>query len=290
MKISFIYPSFERHANSHPELLEYVPCDEYLGSPSLGLTRLSALTPKHHEVKFTDDRVNRFNPDGDEADLYAISFFTPAATRAMEIGRELLARGKQVVMGGIFPTTLPDEVQSSCTSVVIGEGEPVWKQILADAETKTLKRRYRADRPYDLTGAGTPDIGLYIDTENEQYRPDDYPLQLCRGCPVRCVACAIPAVMGTQFRFFDHETNIQAALELYRRGKRMCITEDTLFLPKNRRIFKNFLLDLYERTDHQPIRISYIGISMPMILNLDAELLKLLVKIGCNRFLPGLWI
>ena len=33
MKVLFVYPRFERHAQAHPELLQYVPMNEYLGSP-----------------------------------------------------------------------------------------------------------------------------------------------------------------------------------------------------------------------------------------------------------------
>ena len=33
MKVRFIYPRFARHAEAHPELRAYVPCNEYLGPP-----------------------------------------------------------------------------------------------------------------------------------------------------------------------------------------------------------------------------------------------------------------
>ena len=55
------------------------------------------MTPKDVEVDFIDDRVHRFDPDEEEADLFAISSFTPGVTRAMEIGKQLVERGKKVV-------------------------------------------------------------------------------------------------------------------------------------------------------------------------------------------------
>ena len=43
-------------------------------------------------------------------------------------------RGVQVVLGGLLRDRLPGRGRSShCDAVVIGEGEPVWHQILADA-------------------------------------------------------------------------------------------------------------------------------------------------------------
>lgn len=286
MHVTFIYPSFERHAKSHPVLLEYVPCDEYLGSPSLGIAQLASVTPDDVTIKFIDDRITPFDPYREEADLFALSFFTPAAMRGMEIGRALLARGKKVVMGGIFPSMMPGEVAASCTSVVIGEGEPVWKDILNDARHDTMKPVYRATEPFDLATAAPPKIDLYIDAEKPAMQMDDYPLQASRGCPLSCFACALPGVMGKKFRFFSEDTNIQAALNLYARNKRICITEDTsfLFLGGARRRFKKFLLDLWERTDHAPIRVSYMGISMPMVLSLEDDFMEIIRRVGIRRF------
>ena len=106
MKITFVYPSFDRHAGSHPELLDYVPANEYLGPPSLGIASVAAQTPAGHELEFVDDRINPLDPDH-PSDLFAFSFFTAAATRAFELGDALMKRGQKVVMGGIFPSMAP---------------------------------------------------------------------------------------------------------------------------------------------------------------------------------------
>jgi hypothetical protein len=90
MKILFIYPSFERHAQSHPELKSFVPCNEYIGPPSLGIASVAACTPAGHQVEFLDDRIHPITEKNlPEADLYALSFFTPAATRAIELAQLL---------------------------------------------------------------------------------------------------------------------------------------------------------------------------------------------------------
>lgn len=286
MKITFIYPAFERHANSHPELLEYVPCNEYLGSPSLGIAHLAAITPKDISVEFIDDRVYPFDPDKADADLFALSFFTPAAPRAMEIGKALLDRGKKVVMGGIFPTMMPQELTSCSTSIVIGEGEPVWNHIIQDSISGKMKAVYQADKPYDLSNAGAPDYDLYINAEHPEIRMDDYPVQLSRGCPLQCFACVIPTVMGRKIRFFNPEVNIQSALKIYSKNKNINLTEDTsfLFLSGARRKFKEFLIELWRRTGENPIKVSYMGISMPMLLSLDDEFMETLFKVGVRRF------
>jgi radical SAM superfamily enzyme YgiQ (UPF0313 family) len=148
-RILFVYPGFERHAQAHPELLEYVPCDEYLGGPSLGIANLASVTPPDFEVAYLDDRDTPLTLDA-EADLYAFSFFTPAATRALALSDMLRSAGRKTVAGGVFPSMMPDLVGQHFDAVVVGEGEGVWPQVLADARAGELKPRYQQSEPFDL--------------------------------------------------------------------------------------------------------------------------------------------
>ena len=187
MRVRFISPRFARHAEAHPELLECVPCNEYLGPPSLGIACLAAITPSSWEIEFRDDRVEDIGLD-DPPDLIAISTFTASAMRAMEIGDLFRKAGSQVVIGGIFPTMRPDEVALHADAVVVGEGEMVWPMVLEDAAKRQLKPRYEASVLADLTKLPLPRVDLYLDREGPKYAPDDYPVQLSRGCPMKCVA------------------------------------------------------------------------------------------------------
>ena len=121
MKVRFVYPSFRRHAQDHPELRECVPCNEYFGPPSLGIAMLAACTPSHWELDFRDDRIEDVGLDDPDLDLIAISTFTPSAMRAMELADAFRARGRKVVMGGIFPTAEPELAGRHADAVVIGE-------------------------------------------------------------------------------------------------------------------------------------------------------------------------
>src|SRR3990172_10121596 len=163
MRVQFIYPSFERHAQSNPELLDYVPCDEYLGGAGLGIASMAAVTPKHVEIAFHDDRLTPFSVNAAKSDLYALSFFTPAATRAFELADELRAAGHKTVCGGIFPSMMPDEAAKHFDAVVVGEGEMAWQEVLADAEKGKLEPRYEASAPFDLEKLPPPDVALYVE-------------------------------------------------------------------------------------------------------------------------------
>src|SRR5690606_16717429 len=142
-RLRFVYARFLRHADVHPELRDAVPCNEYFGPPSLGIACLAAVTPPEWELDFRDDRVEDVGLD-DPPDVVAISCFTPAAVRAMELADRFRAAGSVVIMGGIFPTMCPDEASAHCDAVVVGEGELVWPEVLRDAAAGALKPRYRA--------------------------------------------------------------------------------------------------------------------------------------------------
>ena len=285
MKVQFIYPRFERHAQSHPELLDAVPCDEYLGGPSLGIANLAAVTPPGVEVAFHDDRIKPFTLDL-EADLYALSFFTPAATRAMEIGDMLRAAGRKVVAGGIFPSMMPEVAEPHFDAICVGEGEGVWPQMLADAARGALQPRYTPTESFDLQNLPPPRIDLYLDAEDPQLHPDDYPLQTSRGCPLGCDACTVPGVMRNKLRLIPEKTALTALADLAKRGKRAALTEDTSFFMFSgaRRHFRNFLRGLKEDPRPRGEKVSYIGISMPMILSMDPEILREITDAGINRF------
>jgi radical SAM superfamily enzyme YgiQ (UPF0313 family) len=285
VKVQFVYPGFERHAQAHPELYDCVPCEEYLGGPSLGIASLAAVTPAGIELGFTDDRVYPLTPEV-EADLFAFSFFTPAATRALELADELRRAGKRTVAGGIFPSMLPDIVSQHFDAVVVGEGEGVWGDVLRDAAEGRLKPRYQATEAFDVSRLPPPRIDLYVAAEHPDLHPDDYPLQISRGCPLTCDACVVPGVMRNKLRPIPREVCRAALADLRRHGKRAALTEDTsfFFFSGARRHFRAFLEDLRDDPRRGLDKVSYIGISMPMILSLDPELLGELKGAGVDRF------
>jgi radical SAM superfamily enzyme YgiQ (UPF0313 family) len=285
MKVQFVYPAFERHAQAHPELLQFVPCNEYLGGPSLGIASLAAVTPPEVQVAFIDDRVHPLTLEV-QADLYAFSFFTPAATRALALSDMLRTEGRRTVAGGIFPSMMPDLVAQHFDSVVVGEGEGVWPQLLRDAAAGQLKARYQQSEPFDLSQLQPPRVDLYVQAEAQTLRPDDYPLQISRGCPLSCEACVVPGVLGNKLRLVPRETSRKALEDLARFGKRAAVTEDTsfFFFSGARRHLRGLLEDLKADPRPRGEKVSYIGISMPMVLSLDPSLLQAVSDAGIDRF------
>ena len=281
-KILFVYPRFERHADSHPELREFVPMNEYLGSPSLGISTMAAITPPDWELEFRDDRVlDAARPT--DADLVALSFFTPAATRGLELADHFRAEGHTVVAGGLFPTALPDVVQPHVDAVVVGEGEASWPSLLADFVAGHLKPRYTCTENVDLSTLPPPKTSLYFDHELPGHHPDDYPLQLSRGCAFNCHACILPRSMGTSLRAFPIEYVVAQLQNLEAAGKRASLTEDTSWLPgKGRKILEELLDFLIERK--AGATVSYIGTSFPMIRATPMRLLEKASAAGIDMY------
>lgn len=283
MKVLFIYPNFGRHADWHPELRADVPANEYLGPPSLGIAAVAAATPPGWTVEFRDDRVNRIDLENlPEADLYAIGSFTPQATRAFELAAALRAQGKKVVMGGIFPTLMPEVAMQHVDAIVVGEGEAIWPTVLEDARKGTLRPRYEGI-PCDFTTTPPPDIDLYLDAEKDGMKPDDYPVQLSRGCPLACDACALPGTMGKKLRNVPMPVVLDTVKKLAKRGKLLSLTEDTSFFGFSgaRGHYREFLQEMRKI---EGARVSYIGISMPIVHKLDPTLFAQSREAGINMF------
>jgi hypothetical protein len=79
-----------------------------------------------------DERIEEI-PLDDPTDLVAITVETYTARRAYEIAAEYRIRGVPVVMGGMQPTLIPDEVKPHADAIFIGDAESQWAQVFQDA-------------------------------------------------------------------------------------------------------------------------------------------------------------
>jgi len=96
--------------------------------------------------------------------------------------------------------------------------------------------------------------------------------------------------MGKRTRFFPEDTVWTTLMAFSARGKRCNLTEDTSFLPMPamRRRFRSLLQRIADHRaeygDEKPVSISYVGTSMPLLLNLDPTFFDLLKRAGVFRF------
>jgi len=163
----------------------------YFRFPYLALTTLAALTDASWDVSIVDENIRSLDP-WDSPDLVAISLMTPLAKRGYEIADSFRQRGVPVVLGGIHPTMMPDEAKTHADSVVIGEAEGVWPQVLSDFINGSLKPTYKATGFCSLNGLRTPRRDL-LDKKAYFFVNT---IQTTRGCPFDCEFCSVTSFYG----------------------------------------------------------------------------------------------
>lgn len=178
--------------------------------PALGLLTLAGRTPvdwscSYHDAASANEELVESILD-EVPTIVAISALSASILEAYALSDRLRARGASVVIGGLHVTCEPEEARQHCDSVVIGDGEPVWEQILHDARNGSLQPVYRATSLFDLTTSIVPRFELL----GNQSRPR-FTLQTERGCPLACEFCGASRLLGG-FREKPVE-NIQLELE-----------------------------------------------------------------------------
>ena len=118
MRVTFVYPRFEKFLASLPELDRGL-VDYFLGNFTTPLARHSH--PGRADAAGGRSRVAWTITAGQPVDydaptdLVAINSFTPQATRAFEIADSFRAHGKKVIMGGLFPSFMAEDVSNTRT-------------------------------------------------------------------------------------------------------------------------------------------------------------------------------
>jgi radical SAM superfamily enzyme YgiQ (UPF0313 family) len=161
--------------------------------PSLGLLTLAGMTPapwtcSHHEAGGDGGPIVELLAR-ERPDLVAISALTASAEEAYLLSGALRRAGLRTAFGGLHATACPDEARAHFDAVVVGEGEPVWPQVLADALRGALKPLYRAG-PFDLARSPVPRFDLLRGPRSRMT------LQTERGCPLSCEFCGASRLLG----------------------------------------------------------------------------------------------
>jgi radical SAM superfamily enzyme YgiQ (UPF0313 family) len=251
MKITFIYPKFEKFLETHPQLAEMPAVAAtwaFRMPPAMGIPILINLLPPDCTWKVVDQNIEPVDFN-DDADIIAISYFTPQAGFAYEIGDEFIRRGKTVIAGGMHPSTMPEDAALHCTCLCIGEADTVWLQIINDVQQGTLKKIYKSEivpAPEQITSA-KPGI---FDVE-DKYDWHASLVSITRGCPFGCEWCNIPLYQDTKIRLRPIET-VTVEIEKLS-GKEFYITDDMVML--NRPRITRYMLDLCERIKNFRVRM-----------------------------------
>lgn len=223
MKIGFIAISGLRMAD--PRLLEIgmtFPAvarraKEIEALPSLGLLTIAGMTPDDVEVEYLEVR----DVDQDDLPLHydavALSTLSATSKEAYRLAARFRESGMPTILGGLHATLAPEEAKKHVDCLIIGEGEPVWPDVVRDLRKGKLQPVYdaRARGPFNFAESPLPRFDL-LD-------PDRYPrftVQTQRGCPYACEFCAASMRLSPKFRTKPvHKVldEIRTLKDLYRR-------------------------------------------------------------------------
>jgi len=246
--------------------------------PSLGLLTLAGQTPKDCRVAYlevADLAEVKELPDG--FDLVGISSYSAQIDEAYELAARYKAKGIPSVLGGPHVTALPDEAAEYCSSVVVGEGEACWDDLLRDFLRGHLAERYDSkDRDLDLADSPMPSFDLL---DMDKY--NRLTVQTSRGCPHKCDFCAGSNLLTSRYKQ-KPVANVLAEIDNVLRLWKHPFLE---FADDNSVVNKAYWKELTAELIPRKVRwFTETDISVAE----DSELLTLMRRSGCAQVLIGL--
>ena len=239
----------------------------------LALPLLAALTPEDYDVELCYETIEDVPFDTD-ADLIGISSMGHAVIRTIDIAKRFKELGKTVVLGGYMVSLMPEEAKKYCDSVIIGDAEEAWGEMLKDYSSGLLKKEYQIK----LTNLETP-LPKYEMLLNKRIG-DFLPVQAGRGCPKTCSFCSVYCLYRGQYlkrEIKDVMRDIQKVKQLG--FKKFLLLDDNIF--SNR----EYAIELC--SEIKKLNMKWMTQCSIDIAN-DKELLKIISDSGCMVLSFGL--
>ncbi len=267
MKVTLIYPS-SRKSNPNLQWWKQPRSHRY---PALGWLIVASLCNPATDITLVDDEVEDI-PYEKETDLVGISLFTANSYRAYEISKSFRCRGIPVILGGVHVVACPEEASEHADSIVVGEAEDTWPELLKDFNSGKLKRMYTSTNTSDLSNMPLPRRDLLDKTKYSTINT----VQATRGCPFDCEFCSMRILFGSRTRCRPAEEVIEEIKSLD--GNAFLLNDDNL--AQKRDYYKNLFRSLI------PLNKKWVGAASWNIAN-DNETLDLLEKSGCRALAVG---
>jgi radical SAM superfamily enzyme YgiQ (UPF0313 family) len=235
----------------------------------LGLAVAAAVVPRSWQVEIVDECTGPVRIAKD-ADLVGITAMTCQAPRAYQIAEGYLRLGVPVVLGGIHPSSLPEEALGHATAVAVGEAEGTLPRMIADLGAGRLAGIYRAEGDVQIAAP-----------RRDLLRKRDYlvwnAVQVSRGCPHRCRFCTTQALYAGRYAVRPVEAICDEIRDLG--AKRVVFADDNVV--GNLRWARDLFRQLAK------LQIGWCGQATITVAR-DPELLALMKASGCMGLIIGL--
>jgi radical SAM superfamily enzyme YgiQ (UPF0313 family) len=239
--------------------------------PTLYVRRISAITPKEHQVTILNERYLPLDLTKNY-DLVVIHFTTAQSLKAYEVADTFRSKNIPVVLCGLHATALPDEGLEHADSILCGRGEANWLSLLKDAKKNSLKKIYPVE-PYENLPIQIPPTNVNLPGFQLIGA-----IEATRGCPYSCDFCP--------------ESNTEKGSFYFKRPVNEII-EEIKSLPQKFFMFYDtsltvdpvFTKELF--TKMIPLKKKFFCNGNVDVLSKDEDLVALSKKAGCNGWLIG---
>lgn len=242
--------------------------------PPIGLGIVATLTPDHWDIEILDENFERFTYK--EADLVAFTALTSSVSRAYEIAAVYREKGISTIIGGIHVSMVPEEAEQYVDTVVVGEVESEWKQLIEDFENGKLKKRYTS-KLLPFENAVVPARHLF----HPGYEFGS--IQTTRGCPMKCNFCSVHIFNGSKYRERPVE-EVLDELESISFDKIYIVDDNLIGYGKKS---QQRAIALFKGMIERGINKKWFG-SVSMNFADNEEVVELAAKAGCGMVLLGI--
>ncbi len=183
--------------------------------PPLGLITVAALLPNEWELRLVDRNFQRVRESlWDWADIVMISGMFAQKEDMLSLIRESKKRGKRVVVGGPYVSSVPDDaIEVGADFIVKGEAETTVPALLTALADGAPGGVFEEQGKPDLTDTPVPRYDL---VEMSAY--NSMPVQTSRGCPFDCEFCDIIRLYGRKPRYKKPDKVIAELQTIYDLG------------------------------------------------------------------------
>jgi radical SAM superfamily enzyme YgiQ (UPF0313 family) len=245
----------------------------FLRFPSLALANIAALTPKGNDILVMDEQISPIDYNV-KVNLVAISVNTSVAKRAYEVADKFRKKGIKVVLGGLHPTLVPEESMRHADSVIVGEAQGVWENLIADFTKGAMKKKY-LNNEANLRNLPIPRWQIF---KGMGYVNTNF-VETSRGCHYNCEFCSTSV-------FYKHIYRTRPIKDVIRDVKHVksfprkfiFFVDDNIIGDKvhAKKLFKALI----------PLKICWISQATTDIGE-DEELVKLAAESGCFGLFLG---
>lgn len=245
------------------------------GGPPQNIFSTAAATPQDVEIEMADETIGMKTNFFSQAELVAIFMSTPDALRAYEIADKFRAKNKTVVLGGLHTKFMPAEAAEHADTLLIGEPEEIWEQLLGDYKKGRLEKKYERTTSFDLSKLNPYPIDV-IKPSKYNYT---WSVLVSRGCPMHCDFCLVHEFFD-KFQLRPVEKIVEEVNNLKKAGVQWVeLHSDNLTANRG------YAIELFKSL--APLKMNFYGETTILIAK-DEELLQAAKEGGVKALLFGI--